>query len=112
MCIRDSFRAESLSIQRFLAFQEAARTGGQPVGMRAAWRGEAVGQLELSRCPDLQTCRAERLTRHSWTTSETDVRKLREAGLDDNGILQLTTLCSYLNFENRVAAALGIAREG
>jgi AhpD family alkylhydroperoxidase len=55
---------------------------------------------------------AERLTRRSWTTTETDIRKLREAGLDDHGILQLTMLCSYLNFENRVAAGLGVEREG
>jgi len=55
---------------------------------------------------------ADRLTRRSWTTTETHIRKLREAGPDDNGILQLTTLCSYLSFENRLAAGLGIVREG
>jgi alkylhydroperoxidase family enzyme len=54
---------------------------------------------------------ADRLTRRSWTTTESDIQSLREAGMDDHGILQLTMLCSYLSFENRVAAALGLALE-
>ena len=54
---------------------------------------------------------AARLTRRSWTTTESDIQKLRDAGLEDRGILQLTMLCSYLNFENRVAAGLGVAPE-
>ncbi|MEW5978643.1 MAG: hypothetical protein AB1898_22830 [Acidobacteriota bacterium] len=54
---------------------------------------------------------AERLTREPWTTREFHIEELRKAGLDDHGILQLTMLCSYLSFENRVALGLGVATE-
>jgi AhpD family alkylhydroperoxidase len=55
---------------------------------------------------------AERLTREPWTTREIHIQELRQAGLDDHGILQLTMLCSYISFENRVALGLGLALEG
>jgi alkylhydroperoxidase family enzyme len=44
-------------------------------------------------------------------TSEEHIDQLRRAGLDDHGILQLTMLCSYFGFENRVALGLGIPVE-
>jgi alkylhydroperoxidase family enzyme len=37
-------------------------------------------------------------------------RKLREAGFDDRGILQITLIASWFNYINRVADALGIGR--
>ncbi len=55
---------------------------------------------------------AERLTREPWTTRETHIQELRQAGLDDHGILQLTMLCSYVSFESRVALGLGLSLEG
>ena len=54
---------------------------------------------------------AERLTREPWTTRESHIQELRKNGLDDHAILQLTMLCSYLSFENRVALGLGLALE-
>ena len=44
-------------------------------------------------------------------TKEDHIQELRQAGLDDHGILQLTMLCSYLSFENRIALGLGLALE-
>ena len=37
-------------------------------------------------------------------------RKLREAGFDDRGILQITLIASWFNYINRVADALGVGR--
>jgi alkylhydroperoxidase family enzyme len=37
-------------------------------------------------------------------------RRLREAGFDDRGILQITLIASWFNYINRVADALGIGR--
>lgn len=37
--------------------------------------------------------------------------KLREAGFNDQGILQITLIASWFNYINRVADALGIGRE-
>ncbi|MGH9428801.1 MAG: carboxymuconolactone decarboxylase family protein, partial [Terriglobia bacterium] len=54
---------------------------------------------------------ARRLTHEPATTKEVHIQQLRDAGLDDQSILQLTMLCSYMNFENRVSLALGIPIE-
>ena len=42
---------------------------------------------------------------------EWSMDKLREAGFDDTGILQITLIASWFNYINRVADALGIGRE-
>ena len=55
---------------------------------------------------------AMRLTHAPATTRQEHVQQLRDAGMDDHAILQLTMLCSYFSFENRVALALGVPIEG
>ena len=37
--------------------------------------------------------------------------RLREAGFDDTGILQITLIASWFNYINRVADGLGVGRE-
>jgi alkylhydroperoxidase family enzyme len=37
--------------------------------------------------------------------------RLRAAGFDDRGILQITLMASWFNYINRVADALGVGRE-
>ena len=37
-------------------------------------------------------------------------RRLRAAGFDDRGILQITLIASWFNYINRVADALGVGR--
>ena len=54
---------------------------------------------------------ARRLTYEPASTKEVHIQELRQAGFDDRSILQLTMLCSYFSFENRVALALGIPIE-
>jgi uncharacterized peroxidase-related enzyme len=54
---------------------------------------------------------ARRLTQEPSSTREEHIRQLRQSGFDDQSILQLTMLCSYFSFENRVALALGIPIE-
>lgn len=39
-----------------------------------------------------------------------DHERLRAAGFDDRGILQITLLASWFNYINRVADALGVGR--
>jgi uncharacterized peroxidase-related enzyme len=60
---------------------------------------------------ELLFTQARRLTHEPASTTEEHIHQLRQAGLDDQGILQLTMLCSYLSFENRVALALGVQIE-
>jgi alkylhydroperoxidase family enzyme len=54
----------------------------------------------------------QRLTHAPASTREEHIQQLTDAGFDDQSILQLTMLCSYFSFENRVALALGIPIEG
>lgn len=52
-----------------------------------------------------------KLTRDATQCSSDDHKKLREAGFDDRGILQITLIGSWFNYINRVADALGVGRD-
>jgi uncharacterized peroxidase-related enzyme len=52
-----------------------------------------------------------KLTRDATKCSQQDIEKLRQAGFDDRGILQITLIASWFNYINRVADALGVGRE-
>ena len=54
---------------------------------------------------------AAQLTRDATRISPDDHARLREAGFDDRGILQITLIASWFNYINRVADALGVGRE-
>jgi alkylhydroperoxidase family enzyme len=66
---------------------------------------------QLSALDQLLFQHTARLTQEPWTTKEMHINQLRQAGLDDRAVLQLTMLASYLSFENRVALGLGLALE-
>ena len=55
---------------------------------------------------------AAQLTRDATRISREDHERLRSAGFDDKGILQITLIASWFNYINRVADALGVGREG
>ena len=50
------------------------------------------------------------LTRDATRISPQDHERLRLAGFDDKGILQITLIASWFNYINRVADALGVGR--
>ena len=50
------------------------------------------------------------LTRDATRISPKDHDRLRAAGFDDKGILQITLIASWFNYINRVADALGVGR--
>ena len=52
-----------------------------------------------------------KLTKDATQCSPEDHKKLREAGFDDRGILQITLITSWFNYINRVADALGVGRD-
>jgi uncharacterized peroxidase-related enzyme len=52
-----------------------------------------------------------KLTKDAVQCSPEDMDKLRAAGFDDKGILQITLIASWFNYINRVADALGVGRE-
>jgi uncharacterized peroxidase-related enzyme len=51
------------------------------------------------------------LTRDATGISPRDHEKLREAGFDDQAILQITLIAAWFNYINRVADALGVGRD-
>ncbi|MGH9311942.1 MAG: carboxymuconolactone decarboxylase family protein [Vicinamibacterales bacterium] len=51
------------------------------------------------------------VTRDATRLGPDDHDRLREAGFDDRGILQITLIASWFNYINRVADALGVGRE-
>jgi uncharacterized peroxidase-related enzyme len=50
------------------------------------------------------------LTRDATRVTPAHHKRLREAGFDDRGILQITLIASWFNYINRVADALGVGR--
>jgi len=53
----------------------------------------------------------ETLTKDATRIEKDDHAKLRAAGFDDRGILQITLIASWFNYINRVADALGVGRD-
>jgi uncharacterized peroxidase-related enzyme len=51
------------------------------------------------------------VTKDATRIGPADHAKLRAAGFDDRGILQITLIASWFNYINRVADALGVGRE-
>ena len=52
-----------------------------------------------------------KLTKDATSIWKDDHQKLRAAGFEDRGILQITLIASWFNYINRVADALGVGRE-
>ena len=52
-----------------------------------------------------------KLTKDATKISPEDHVRLRSAGFDDRGILQITLIASWFNYINRVADALGVGRD-
>jgi len=50
------------------------------------------------------------ITRDATRISPKDHERLRAAGFDDKGILQITLIAAWFNYINRVADALGVGR--
>jgi uncharacterized peroxidase-related enzyme len=53
---------------------------------------------------------AVRLTKAAYQLGPADLDRLRAAGFDDRGILQITLIASWFNYINRVADALGVGK--
>jgi uncharacterized peroxidase-related enzyme len=51
-----------------------------------------------------------KLTKDATKVGPEDHARLRDAGFEDRGILQVTLIASWFNYINRVADALGVGR--
>ena len=50
------------------------------------------------------------ITKDATRVTPAHHKRLREAGFDDRGILQITLIACWFNYINRVADALGVGR--
>lgn len=74
--------------------------------LKRDWRG-APG---LTEAEHVMLEYVEQLTRDAVKIHPGYHERLRAAGFDDRGILQITLIASWFNYINRVADALGIGR--
>ena len=52
-----------------------------------------------------------KLTKDATKVQKDDIDRLRQAGFNDQAILQITLIASWFNYINRVADALGVGRD-
>ena len=75
-------------------------------GLRRDYRTAPITEPERAMCDYVA-----KLTKDATQCSPADHEKLRAAGFDDRGILQITLIASWFNYINRVADALGVGRD-
>ena len=75
--------------------------------LRRDYRTAPISEQERTMCDYVV-----KLTKDATQCSPADHEKLRAAGFDDQGILQITLIASWFNYINRVADALGVGRDG
>ena len=66
---------------------------------------------ELSAADRVMVDFAIQVTRDATAITREHHDKLREAGFDDQGILQITLIAAWFNYINRVADTLGVGRD-
>jgi uncharacterized peroxidase-related enzyme len=50
------------------------------------------------------------VTKNPTSATPADLDRLRRAGFDDRGILQIAMIAAWFNYINRIADALGVGR--
>jgi uncharacterized peroxidase-related enzyme len=70
------------------------------------WRTAGLAARELALCEY-----AEKLTLNPGRMSVFDLEPLKEHGLTDQGLLELTQVVAYFNYINRIADGLGVDLE-
>jgi hypothetical protein len=82
------------------------REGGNDLAVeqiKVDWRKLDLSQAERVM---LEYCEKLTLTPSNMTRQDTD--RLREAGWTDRDILDITQICAYFNYRDRMADALGV----
>ncbi len=54
---------------------------------------------------------AVKMTKHSHRMMEKDVQMLRDAGFQDQAILQIAMIAGWFNYANRIADAFGLGKD-
>jgi uncharacterized peroxidase-related enzyme len=70
------------------------------------WRSAGLDATDTALCEY-----TEKLTRSPAAIGPDDIARLRDAGLDDQGISSATQVVAYFNYINRIAEGLGVPAE-
>jgi len=73
--------------------------------LRTDWRTAPISETER-----VMIEYVVQITEDATRITPTHHERLRTAGFDDRGILQITLIASWFNYINRVADALGVGR--
>ena len=73
--------------------------------LRTDWRTAPISDSER-----VMVAYVVQLTEDATCITPAHHERLRAAGFDDRGILQITLIASWFNYINRVADALGVGR--
>ena len=76
-------------------------------GLVTDWRSAADGDERLAAI----LAYAERLTLEPASVEQSDIERMREAGLGDEAILHACEVVSYFNYVNRIADGLSVQIE-
>lgn len=76
-------------------------------GLVSDWRNAAAGDDRLTSI----LAYAERLTLEPASVEESDIQRMRNAGLSDEAILHACEVVSYFNYVNRMADGLAVQLE-
>jgi uncharacterized peroxidase-related enzyme len=76
-------------------------------GLVTDWRAAAAGDERLTAV----LAYAERLTLEPASVEESDIERMRKAGLGDEAILHACEVASYFNYVNRIADGLSVQLE-
>jgi uncharacterized peroxidase-related enzyme len=74
--------------------------------LRTDWRTAPISETER-----VMIEYVVQITEDATRITPTHHERLRAAGFDDRGILQITWIASWFNYINRVADALGVGRD-
>ena len=74
--------------------------------LRRDWRTAPLEPREIAMLEYV-----EKLTLRPASVTRDDVDRLRAAGFDDTGVLQINLIASWFNYVNRVADGVGVGRE-
>jgi uncharacterized peroxidase-related enzyme len=74
--------------------------------LRTDWRTAPISETER-----VMIEYVVQITEDATRITPTHHERLRTAGFDDRGILQITLIASWFNYINRVADALGVGRD-
>ena len=108
------FSADQSAVQTLFEQNDRSVTEVKLITDRETGQPRCFGFVEMGSTEDADKAilvYTDLVTRKPWECTEEHVNALRTAGFDDRGIYDITAICGFFAFINRIADALGVALE-